>query len=194
MKLKEVVILAGGKSSRMKFDKQKIIINGEYLIYKNIKKLEELFDEITIVTNTPDLYDDLNVKIIKDIYPGNGPISGVHSALSTSKNEFLYVLAVDMPNINYDYIKYVDSMYDENMDGLVYYNGKFIEPMHAIYNVRLIGKIEKLIKNKDYRIRSLVNTSNFIKITRDNLFEINVKDDIFTNLNTQEELLAYKEK
>src|SRR5699024_10971808 len=124
MKLKEVVILAGGKSSRMKFDKQKIIINGEYLIYKNIKKLEELFDEITIVTNTPDLYVDLNVKIIKDIYPGNGPISGIYSALSTSKNEFLYVLAVDMPNINYDYIKYVDSMYDENMDGLVYYNGK----------------------------------------------------------------------
>lgn len=194
MKLKEVVVLAGGKSSRMKFDKQKIMMDGEYLIYKNIKKLEELFDEITIVTNTPDLYDNLNVKTIQDIYPGNGPISGIHSALSTSKNEFLYVLAVDMPNINYDYIKYIDSVYDENMDGLVYYNGKFIEPMHAIYNVRLIGKIEKLIKDKNYRISSLVELSNFIKLTREDLFKISIKDDIFINLNTQEELLAYKEK
>lgn len=194
MKLKEVVVLAGGKSTRMKFDKQKIVVDGEYLIYENIKKLEELFDEITIVTNTPKLYDDLNVNTIQDIYPGYGPISGIHSALSTTKNKFVYVLAVDMPNINYDYIKYVDSMYNEEMDGLVYYNGKFIEPMHAIFNVRLIDKIEKLINNKNYRISSLVENSNFIRITREDLLNINVDPDIFTNLNTQEELLAFKEK
>lgn len=177
----------------MKFDKQEIRIGGDFLIYKNINKLKKLFDDITIVTNTPDFYKNLGVSTIGDIYPGFGPISGLHTALYHSAFEYVYLMAVDMPIINEDYILYIDSKYRPDKDGLIYKNEGHIEPMHGIYNTRLLDKIEKLIKAGNYRIKSLVETSNFDFVSKGEIQRLVGKTDIFTNLNTQEDLKNFKE-
>ena len=78
MKLNTAIILAGGKSRRMGFDKQLIKIQGEYIVDHIGKKLKNHFEEIIVVTNTPELYDKNKYKLVKDIYPGYGPLAGIH--------------------------------------------------------------------------------------------------------------------
>lgn len=45
------VLLCGGKSSRMGFDKALLKIQGQYVILQTAEKLMELFEEVILVTN-----------------------------------------------------------------------------------------------------------------------------------------------
>lgn len=66
------IILAGGKSSRMGFDKQFLKLDERRLMDSLIHKLESEFDEIIIVTNKPEYYIGLSHRIARDIIPEKG--------------------------------------------------------------------------------------------------------------------------
>ena len=187
MKCKNAVILAGGKSKRMKFDKQELEINGERLIGRTIQILSDIFDKITVVTNRPELYEDYKVDVISDIYPGFGPISGIHTALHNATDDLIFVMACDMPYINLEFIKYLDKEY-KGEDGVITLKGDHIEPLNAIYNKSLLGKIEENIKRGKYRISDLVSESNFKLIGEEQAKEFDPELKMFKNLNTPEDL------
>jgi len=63
---KSAVILAGGQSSRMEFDKQCLIINEKRLIFEIARKLENHFDDITIETNKKEYYKDCKYNVVSD--------------------------------------------------------------------------------------------------------------------------------
>ena len=102
-----VIILAGGKSSRMGFDKQFLKIEQRSLMDSMIHKLSKEFDEIIIVTNKPDHYIGLGHKITKDIIEDMGPLSGIHAGLTICSSQYALIVACDMPNINMEYIRYM---------------------------------------------------------------------------------------
>ena len=129
------LILAGGKSSRMGFDKQFLEINEKRLIDIIIKKLEEEFDEIIIVTNKPEKYKDFKYKIITDKIVGKGPLSGIHSGLLEAKSQYVFVIACDMPNINMDYIKHMKTSIDnEEIEVCITKYKDGIEPLLGFYS------------------------------------------------------------
>ena len=80
------IILAGGKSSRMGFDKQFLQIDDRRIMDDVIHNLEQEFDEIIIVTNKPEEYSNYKHKIVKDIIVGKGPLSGIHVGLKESSS------------------------------------------------------------------------------------------------------------
>ena len=187
MRFKNAIILAGGKSKRMKFDKQKLEVNGKRLIGRTIQILEEVFEKITVVTNRPELYDEYNVGIISDIYPGHGPISGIHTALYHANDDTIFVMACDMPYVNIEFIKYLYERYDGG-DGVITLKGDHIEPLNAIYSKSLLGKIEENISKGRYRISDLVNESNFVLVKEEKAMEFDPELKMFKNLNKPEDL------
>ena len=52
------IVLAGGRSSRMRSNKAFIEVRGQRIIDNIIGKLSDTFDEIVLVTNDPDLYKE----------------------------------------------------------------------------------------------------------------------------------------
>lgn len=130
------IILAGGKSTRMGFDKQKIHIGNRSMVQYIANQLVNLFDEIIIVTNTPDYYNEVdwhkngndykdikvtsliqmdkdrqcNYTIIGDIYKEKGPLGGLHVGLLHSKSEWTFVTACDMPIVNLEYIEMMEEL------------------------------------------------------------------------------------
>lgn len=64
------VILAGGKSSRMKVNKAFVTINRHQMIELVIMKLRPLFTEVIVVTNKSEDYAGLGVKTATDLVPG----------------------------------------------------------------------------------------------------------------------------
>ena len=103
------IILAGGKSSRMKYNKEYIKVNDTFLVHNQITLLSSIFDEIIVVSPNIDHYSNFNVKVVQDILTGSTPLIGLHSGLLASTNPYCYVIACDMPYINLDYIKYLIS-------------------------------------------------------------------------------------
>ncbi|MCK5087392.1 MAG: molybdenum cofactor guanylyltransferase, partial [Melioribacteraceae bacterium] len=94
------VILAGGNSSRMGLNKSLLKINNSSFIDRTIILLENIFDDIIIVSNSPEDYTALGLQIFQDVYPGFGPLAGIHSGLMNSNSEKVFVVSNDLPFLN----------------------------------------------------------------------------------------------
>lgn len=191
MNINTAIILAGGRASRMGFDKQEIKIQGKYIGTYQADILSEIFDEIIIVTKRPDLYSDRPYKTLEDIYPGQGPLSGLHAGLASSSSDGAFVLACDMPYIDLSYISYIKSLaQDTGVSGV--YQG-YIEPMYSIYPRFITPDLEDILsQGLDSRPRILIEKHKFTLVKEDTIMELTGGFNIFANLNTPEDLEKFQ--
>ena len=193
---KTVVILAGGKSSRMGFDKQFLKIDERKLMDNLIDELKKEFQDIIIVTNKPEEYkDDLRgCRIVSDEIKQKGPLSGIHIGLKESESKYAYFIACDMPNINLDYIRYMKrELIRTKADACVTKQGDKVQPFNAFYSSEVFPKIEKLIMENRRSMLALINIINTHFIEEKIAREYDSSLDMFLNLNTEEDLVRYKE-
>lgn len=192
MKFGTVIILAGGKSSRMGFDKQFLTINKKRLMNIVIEKLEEEFDEIIIVTNKPEEYKDFNYKIITDKIAGKGPLSGIHSGLTEAKSQYAFVIGCDMPNINIDYVRHMKKdLNEEDIEVCITRHKDGIEPFMGFYSKSIVSKIEKYLMEDKRAIYMFLDKLK-VKYIEENKARKYTQDwDMFLNLNSQEDLDKY---
>ncbi len=194
-KFKTGVILAGGKSSRMKFDKQFLQINEKRLMNHMIEMLKKEFEEIIIVTNKPAYYDDFPYKIISDEIKEKGPLSGIHVALKESKSEYVYFTACDMPNVNINYIRYMkEKLKNIQVSACVTRLGEWIEPFHAFYNKNMIKDIEEYMMQDKKSIYILLEKVKTLYIEEKIAKNFSPNWDMFLNLNTKQDLIKYMNK
>lgn len=178
----------------MKFDKEYMKIDGEYLIYKNIEKLREVFDEIIVISNHSEHYKNQNVKVCRDVFYRKGPLAGLHSGLVYTDYKFSFLIACDMPNINVNFIRFLISNIDENYDGLICLdeNGE-VMPMYGIYKNELKFKIRDLLMNDLKKFKAFILENNF-KFLKFEAYREQINCNIFENLNTFEELNCFNER
>ncbi|WP_326909510.1 NTP transferase domain-containing protein [Sedimentibacter sp. MB31-C6] len=182
------ILLAGGKSSRMGKDKALIKYGDETFMSNSLKKLNKLFDEVIVVADNVEKYHIENVKIIKDIYPGMGPMGGIHAALKAAKNDWLFVIPCDMPMWE---VFLVEEMLKHRLDNdiVVPLINDHMEPLFALYKKTCIPGIEQCLNNniiKVIELYSLVKT-NYLDLEK--LYhEFNQCTKSFFNINTPEDL------
>lgn len=73
-------VLAGGKSTRMGTDKAALSLEGRTLLEHALEILRQVAGEVAIL-GPRQLYGGYGVPVIEDIYPGCGPLGGIHAAL-----------------------------------------------------------------------------------------------------------------
>lgn len=194
LNLDTVIILAGGKSSRMGIDKQFMIVNNLLMIDHMIEKLKNHFKEIIIVTNKPEMYKNYPYKIVEDKVKEFGPIAGIHAGLLNSSSLYNYVLACDMPFINFNYVYYMQSLIKDNLKGLdavVTRLGDWLEPFNSFYSKNLIDKIEKNIYDNKRRIVTLFEEAEVLYVPESKAREFSPNWEMFMNLNTRNDLNQY---
>lgn len=190
------ILLAGGKSTRMGFDKQKIRMGEGYLIELLIKKLKAYFFEIIVVTQTPELYHTQDVITTGDILPSGGPLAGLHAGLTISSNPYCFVMACDMPNINLDYITYLIEKLreDTELEGVVTRYKGWIEPFNAFYTKALIPEIAPFIAEGGRSMYQFLRHRkvHYIEESEARFFS---KDwSMFENINEPRQLGAFRQK
>ena len=190
--LKSAVILAGGRSRRMGFDKQFLKINERRLIDSMVNRLKEEFDEIIIVTNKPWHYMGVGHKVVSDIIKDKGPLSGIHAGLKASSSRYVYFIACDMPYINLNYIKYMkENLYTTKASCCITKLGDWIEPFNAFYSKDTIKDIEEHLNQNKKSVHSLVKKLNTLYIEENTARSFSPNWDMFLNLNTKEDLQQY---
>lgn len=184
------IILAGGKSSRMGYDKALIEIEGVTLIKRQLKLLKRFFKEIIIVTNSPQKYRLRGVKLIKDIIRGKGPLGGIYSGLIASSSFYNFVFACDMPFINSGLIKYMVSLKD-NFDAVVPKPKKGYEPLFAIYSKDCIPKIRAIMRTGNLKVLNLFKKIKIRELKKKELSRFRDPLSLFMNINTKEDLAIF---
>lgn len=180
------IILAGGKSSRMGFDKQFLKVDKRRLMYSIISKLENEFNEIIIVTNKPEHYIGLSQKITTDIIKEKGPLAGIHAGLKCANSKYSFVIACDMPNINLEYMRYMRSL--TSKQGCTTRFGDWIEPFCSFYSKEIVRDIEKYLNTEKRSINHLLMDLDINYISEKDAREFSPNWDMFLNLNTQKDL------
>ena len=180
------IILCGGKSSRMGFDKSKYEINGKLLIEICAEKLDSVFEEVLLVTKDPDKFKGSRYKIIGDNADNYAPVLGIYRGLLEAESHFSFIIACDMPVISLNYINYLTEKLEKSSfppDGLISMNGSFIEPFYSFYSKNMLEKIKHNINIKDYKITNFINMCNVEYIDTGTIKKYAGSTDIFTNLN-----------
>jgi molybdopterin-guanine dinucleotide biosynthesis protein A len=184
------VILAGGAGKRFNGSiKPKIIVEGKTIISRILESFDGLFDEIIIVTNTPDeFYGFSSCKITGDQFVDRGPLGGIHAALKMTVSEAIFVVAGDMPYLRKDFIlRQIESFEKGNCQVLIPKINNFIEPLHGIYSKSILNSLEEyLLNNSDNAIYK------FISLTDVGYMEIGDSEDsskAFTNINYPSDIL-----
>ena len=179
------VILAGGKSTRMGFDKQRVLIGGMLMVHYIARQLESVFEEIVIVSNTPELYAKSKYKLVTDVFKDKGPLSGIHAGLKHCKSDYVYFVAGDMPVINTAYIGYMKSRVDQqDVFGCVTEVRGYMEPFNAFYSKSSAEIIETSIKKDHLKISRLVQEQKHLLIKEEQARHYAPDLAMFMNLNT----------
>lgn len=139
------MILAGGKSSRMKFNKSFAIIDGKRVIDIIISKFEKIFSETIIITNEPELFSGLSPKVYTDVIPRLGPLSGIHAGLYYARNDTVFVCGCDMPFVTPDIIDYLVKRLDVHDSAVPEIDGH-LQPTSAAYNRHCLPVISECLE------------------------------------------------
>ena len=162
----------------MGFNKEELKLNGERIVFNQISKLKNIFEEVIVISPNKDMYINQEVKVYTDLLKSKGPLAGLHSGLTHSKTEYNYLIACDMPELDENFIhQQVDKL--SNKEAYIVKNGEFFEPFHGFYNKSILSKIKEFLEI-DQSFQRFIGT-----LSRD---ELAFESSIFTNLNTIEEL------
>lgn len=186
---KEAIILAGGYSRRMGYDKAEMKIHGKRLLQEMIETLEQYFDRVIIISNREKIID--HPFIYRDIIPHRGPLSGIHAGLSRLEGQYAYIMACDMPRISLQYIDFLcQSIQDETYDAILAEKSGRFEFFHGLYHRRLIPALEQSLQEEKYSIKYFLQ-EHHIKTIDEKIWFAITKQDIFVNLNTEEERIKF---
>lgn len=178
-----VLILAGGKSSRMNGN------NKAYLPMQESTFLAHLVQEflkeypVLISTNVEASYEEFQVRKIIDEQVSIGPMSGILSAFHQNEAEVIFVTACDMPWMNCSIVSRMSELL-EDYDGVVLKEGAALHPLGALYCKNIVAKLEDGLYNKEYSLARCLVKSNVRYVT---LEELGCISQCYENVNTQQD-------
>lgn len=185
-------ILAGGKSSRMGFDKQLLIEDDRRILEAVIETLKQEFSDILIVTARPELYEDMDVRIFQDEYQGKGPLAGVHAALYNARSRYVYLLACDMPVVNLPFIRHMKAcIQDSGSDICACKQNDRMEPFNTFYSRDLLDDVTHRLETGNSSLFRFIYGNRACVIDQEDAARFDKELRMFTNINTRSEYEKY---
>ena len=126
-----------------------------------------LADEVLISANEPARFEallaslPLPARVVPDLYPGAGPLAGLHAGLSAMTGELLLALGGDMPFVNLPLVAHMLELAD-GFDAVVpelplAETGDLArEPLHAIYQRSCLPAVTARLGHGDRRMISFM--------------------------------------
>lgn len=175
------VILAGGKSTRMQKDKALLELNGKPFIRLISETLSEIFSEIIIVSNSGNKYGFLNLPVTEDIYKNCGPLGGIHSGLTYTKND-IFVVACDLPLIDKELI---NSILHVTCKGevTVFSINQIIQPLFGFFGISCLEKIRHDLESNKLSVQRFIQNCNSNVVPAEKILPT-TRLSLLSNINT----------
>jgi molybdopterin-guanine dinucleotide biosynthesis protein A len=104
-------VLAGGASSRFGQDKALIEVGGKPMLARMCELLRGVVNKVNVVA-PPEKYLSIGVQTVADLWPGEGPLCGIVTALlntekSDPQREWNLIVSCDMPFLTQEWLAYL---------------------------------------------------------------------------------------
>ncbi len=192
--MRSAVILAGGKSNRMEFDKCTVLFHGKPLMFWSYSVLSTLAEDVLFSISTDRdegplrefLGDD--VRFVRDKTAGLGPLFGMSLSFKEAKGECVAVAPCDAPFIRPELYLRLFSL-AEGADAAVPEINGYWEPLHAVYERKaMLEAIDMAISEGGTRPKDTYKHLNIRKLTQEEVQTFDPDLLSFVNINTLENL------
>jgi len=191
------LILAGGKSRRMRENKALIKLGDKPLLLHVTEWVQGLTQETVVVVGKNDDLDDYksflpsSVTILRDIVKGMGPLAGIITGMQNMRSDYAVVLPCDSPFIKREVLTYLFKM-AQGADAAIsrWPNGN-IEPLHAVYRVSAsIPAAKAALERRELLILDMIKRlERVVYVDTEEIRKIDAELVTFFNINTQEDLI-----
>jgi molybdenum cofactor guanylyltransferase len=183
------IILAGGRSSRMKGENKAFAeIGGMPLIDRVIETLAPLFDEVLIVAKDAAEYRRLEYRAVEDILDAQSPLSGIHAGLASISTDFAFCIGCDTPFIKKEVIEILKHAIEPEADVVVPFSGIYYQPLCAVYSKRCVSIIAAQLKKGDMKVDHLFDRLNIKTVSYDTFKKVDSDLISFFNVNVPADL------
>lgn len=180
------IILAGGKSSRMKRDKAFLRLGVKTIIEELTSRIKSRFSNLLIIANDSEKYLPLGIKVVADIIPHQGPLGGIYTGLIESKTFHNFVFACDAPFVNLEVVDFMITKINDS-DVIVPQWRSRLEPLHAIYSKNCIAAMEAQLEKGDRKIINFLSHATTCIVEQKAIEKFNINGELFSNINTPED-------
>jgi molybdopterin-guanine dinucleotide biosynthesis protein A len=180
-------VLAGGKSTRMGQDKARLHLNGRTLLEHALAALRSVCRDVAILGKY-ELYGALT-PVYEDIFPGCGPLGGIHAALSNSQTEYNLIIAVDTPFLVPEFLSHLAER--AVATGAVVTTPEindYTQPLCTVYSLAFLPIAERALMSGNYKITPLFPRGQTLVIKEAELRRFAFSAEMFENLNTPEDM------
>jgi molybdenum cofactor guanylyltransferase len=168
-------------------DKAAITLNGLTLLQHALAALREVCRDVAIL-GKHELYGNLG-PVYEDIFPGCGPLAGIHAALSNSQTRLNLIIAVDTPFLAPEFLSYLAERAKDS-DAIVTTPEieDYTQPLCTVYSLDFLPIAEQSLRSGNYKIVPLFPEGRTLVIQEAELRQFAFAADMFENLNTPEDL------
>ena len=163
--MRTLVLLAGGRSSRMGRDKVMLGFNGRTFVEHFYEKAAACFDRIIISTDTEEhaevirslpFFDGKDIETVTDLYPLAGPIGGLLSVFGQTNADRFSVISVDIPH---GLPEVLAAAYDRCSGKACFFQleGGRPEPLIAAWSRSACADLKRSFERGNYKLRAVLD-------------------------------------
>jgi molybdenum cofactor guanylyltransferase len=171
-------VLAGGKSTRMGRDKAGLDWHGRPLLEHMMELLRSAADSVHVVGRDP----------LPDKLPDLGPLSGIATALEFTSTDANLIIAVDIPHLTKDFLKYLRNRLENSHHPLVACKIESAFPLCLGIWRPMLPEIQRRLASRQLSVRGMIESTGTEIIPETDLLEAGFDWSIFRNINTPEDL------
>ena len=183
------VILSGGLANRYDGTEKALLkVGGNRILDRLYGIYRDLFDEIILVTNTPEKFLEWDLLIVSDLFPIRSSLTGIHAGLFYTTNPYAFISACDTPFLKKEMIETVIGRIEAQIDIVMPETSAGFEPLCAAYSKRCLEAAQNHLERKKLKITKTFRKNRIKTISEKALRKIDPDLRSFFNINTPEDL------
>ncbi len=180
-------ILAGGKSTRMGRDKAFVPWEGQTLLERALEVVGQVTPNVRIVGARAKF--EKYGTVVEDMYPERGPLGGIQAALCATATELNLVMAVDLPYVTHELLKYlVEGAQNSSAMVAVPRFAEGWQPLCAVYRKNFAEIAEHALREGRNAVHLLLEDGEPRVFDEVELKKAGFSRQLFRNINTKSEL------
>ena len=158
-----LVIMAGGRSSRMERDKALLPFDDKNSLAEyQYERFKPLFSKVYISAKNNKF--DFPVEIIEDCYPDSSPLVALVSIFEQLDVNEVMILSVDSPFVDIEVFRQLKDRGEIDSMAVVAESPRGVEPLCAIYQRSILPVAKTMIQENRHRLQRLLESVKTQKV------------------------------
>lgn len=164
------IILAGGQAKRFNGTNKALVkVGGIPILDRLLTVIRPFFDEIILVSATPETYLAWDLLIVSDHFDSRCSLNGIHAGLFAARHPHAMVMGCDMPFVQPALLAHLLKVLEPKLDVVIPQTKMGVEPLMAIYAKRCLKPIEANLTRQTYQIQKFFRQVRIKTIEEDEL-------------------------